>query len=360
MPTLANMQIPPPKTWQEFEDITLSCLKIKWRSNDLKKHGRLGQPQNGVDIYGSDNLGHRVGIQCKLAAEELTIDTIKKEAKKAESFKPKIQAYYMATSLITDAKLQKEVRLFSEQNAKSRSFPVDIYFWEDLIMELVKDKSEFENHYPQFSQAKVAKKSLGPRFLCLYDLAYFGNRVDFFVDLIFGEIGMMISGEDPLQLQRLTHTIEGCAQVVLSPAEYKKLKKTTKELVEYTFGLIRSTKGYPEGWQPTSDLAKSIEHIVEKVEYQLTGEELVAYTLGKFLGNWDTRATSDSKMDNEGRLRLLKLSETLLSSIKIHKTINDSIQEYNQSESVATAYIPHRVYSLIRQEISTMEMNIKD
>ena len=69
MPTLSNMQDPPPKDWSEFESITLSSLKIKWKSPNLTKHGRQGQAQAGVDIYGEDDLGRFVGVQCKLTTE---------------------------------------------------------------------------------------------------------------------------------------------------------------------------------------------------------------------------------------------------------------------------------------------------
>lgn len=61
MPTLSSMFIPVPTSWKEFEKITLSSLKIKWNSPNLTLHGRQGQLQNGVDIYGDDYLGRFVG-----------------------------------------------------------------------------------------------------------------------------------------------------------------------------------------------------------------------------------------------------------------------------------------------------------
>jgi hypothetical protein len=54
----------PPDRWQDFEDL---CLKL-WRPRliDAKKHGRSGQPQAGVDIFGRDPQTEGwVGIQCK-------------------------------------------------------------------------------------------------------------------------------------------------------------------------------------------------------------------------------------------------------------------------------------------------------
>jgi hypothetical protein len=61
MPTLAHMHVPRPKGWDEFQDITLTSLKLRWRSPNLTQNGRSGQPQAGVDIYGPDDLGRFVG-----------------------------------------------------------------------------------------------------------------------------------------------------------------------------------------------------------------------------------------------------------------------------------------------------------
>lgn len=54
----------PPDRWQDFEDL---CLQL-WRPRliDAKKHGRQGQPQAGVDVFGRDpKTGARWGVQCK-------------------------------------------------------------------------------------------------------------------------------------------------------------------------------------------------------------------------------------------------------------------------------------------------------
>ncbi|MGH7297643.1 MAG: hypothetical protein ACRELB_22085 [Polyangiaceae bacterium] len=65
MPTYASAVVPPPKSWEEFQDITLSALRVRWRTTDLQHNGRQGQPQAGVDIHGRDDRGRRAGVQCK-------------------------------------------------------------------------------------------------------------------------------------------------------------------------------------------------------------------------------------------------------------------------------------------------------
>jgi hypothetical protein len=65
MPTLASMQIPPPTDWNEFESIVLDAMAIRWTSPNLQKIGRSGQGQQGVDIYGLNNLGQALGYNAK-------------------------------------------------------------------------------------------------------------------------------------------------------------------------------------------------------------------------------------------------------------------------------------------------------
>lgn len=103
MPTRFQMSVPPPKGWEEFEDIVLSCLRIKWGSPGLAKHGRRGQAQAGVDIYGPDYLGRLVGIQCKNTPDGLEFSTVEGESERAEAFQPSLSAFYLATTAPTDA-----------------------------------------------------------------------------------------------------------------------------------------------------------------------------------------------------------------------------------------------------------------
>ncbi|WP_309891857.1 hypothetical protein [Archangium sp.] len=63
-----------------------------------------------MDLYGPDNMGRKVGVQCK-CVERLTKSDIELEISQAEEFEPPLQALHIATSLPTDAKLQKEVRI---------------------------------------------------------------------------------------------------------------------------------------------------------------------------------------------------------------------------------------------------------
>jgi hypothetical protein len=146
MRPFADMGIPAPRNWQLFEAVALTCLRIKWQSPNLQGNGRDGQPQCGVDIHGPDHLGRFVGVQCKLRETRLTDRTIAEEISKAEDFRPTLSAYYFATTAPSDAVLQRRLRLVSEDRIRSGKFPVGVFFWDDLLSELMRNQAEYENY----------------------------------------------------------------------------------------------------------------------------------------------------------------------------------------------------------------------
>lgn len=154
MPTLLQMRIPLSASSSEFEDITRSALKVRWRSPNLQRFGRNGQSQFGVDIAGADELRRNVGIQCK-SEPNIAISKIKAAADLAEGFQPSLEAFYLATGSSRDARLQQAVMLYSEERRRGGKFPVGVLFWEDLYEELVTDINEFAKHYPQFVPAQT-------------------------------------------------------------------------------------------------------------------------------------------------------------------------------------------------------------
>lgn len=149
MPTFGNMMIPAPNGWDEFERIVKSALELRWRTSDLTLHGRQGQKQNGVDIYGTDDLARLVGIQCKLTTNSISESLINEEISNAESFQPAISTLYIATTSPSDVNLQKYVRTLSIARVQEGKFSVGILFWTDIIHDLTKDVNAVKRHYPQ-------------------------------------------------------------------------------------------------------------------------------------------------------------------------------------------------------------------
>lgn len=150
MPTISSSVVPPPKSWDEFEDITLAAAKLRWNSTDFQRNGRSGQKQDGVDVFGHDDDDRHIGVQCKNTVDGITLAIVEKEIALAESFEPPLDRLYVATTAKRDAPLQKDVRKLSAERKKASSFRVDILFWDDICQDLAKNDDIFFAHYPQF------------------------------------------------------------------------------------------------------------------------------------------------------------------------------------------------------------------
>ncbi|MES3021694.1 MAG: hypothetical protein V4857_08935 [Pseudomonadota bacterium] len=154
MPTISSSHYPKPISWDEFEEIALSACKLKWGNPNLTRHGRQGQAQQGVDIFGRDNLERLVGVQCKNTLGTISEKIIDDEVVNAEKFQPAISSLFIATSANSDAPLQRYVRDISSQRHLNGKFTVDILFWGDIMHDLAKDINEVMRYYPQFFQGQ--------------------------------------------------------------------------------------------------------------------------------------------------------------------------------------------------------------
>jgi len=91
----------------------------RWKSPTLQMNGRPGQKQDGVDIYGPDDLGRKIGIQCKRYKDGIDMKVVNAEVASAEKYIGVFSALYIATMADHDAKLQQEVRVLSESGERS-------------------------------------------------------------------------------------------------------------------------------------------------------------------------------------------------------------------------------------------------
>jgi hypothetical protein len=118
MPTLAQGEFPPPRSWDEFEDIVADLYKRIWNDPNATRYGRSGQAQQGVDVYGQPERleGGYAGVQCKRYERgTLKPTTVEQEIAKAEQFTPPLAEYIIATTDRLDTKVQKAVRQINEE-----------------------------------------------------------------------------------------------------------------------------------------------------------------------------------------------------------------------------------------------------
>lgn len=140
-----------PENWQDFESLCKKLWGEIWQCPEIKKNGRAGQTQNGVDVYGIPSFDDEYyGIQCKGKDEythkQLTVKEIDKEIEKAKSFEPKLKKLYFATTAVKDAEIEKVIRLKNTEHRKNKLFEVHIFSWEDIV-DLIEENRETYDYY---------------------------------------------------------------------------------------------------------------------------------------------------------------------------------------------------------------------
>ena len=149
-------KFPPPNDATAFESLCLDLWQDIW-SYSAQKNGRDGQPQAGVDIYGQDEAGDWIGIQCKqrdyLLWSKVTVGELDKEVAAATQFVPPLVRFILATTGPRDSKLQQRARILTDQRNKEKLFAVEVWSWDDIWHELYGRKELFrkiaESYWPR-------------------------------------------------------------------------------------------------------------------------------------------------------------------------------------------------------------------
>jgi tetratricopeptide (TPR) repeat protein len=152
MTSATNRALSPPRNWQDFERLSYDIYSRRWQTDDAELHGRTGQPQAGVDLYGHDRHGKFVGVQCKgkdqTYNEPLTTTDVRDEVEKAKSFRPKLDVFVLATSAPNDVKVQELARTITEDHKKQGLFEVRVQGWQTLQQWLTDYRDLLTKHYP--------------------------------------------------------------------------------------------------------------------------------------------------------------------------------------------------------------------
>lgn len=141
-----------PENWQDFESLCKKLWGEIWGiPNKIKKNGRLGQEQAGVDVYGKPKGENQYwGIQAKgkddYSNAKLTELEITKEIEKAKNFEPNLSVYIIASSSNKDAKIEKFVRIKDIENQENDSFEILLFCWEDIV-DLIEENPDTYNWY---------------------------------------------------------------------------------------------------------------------------------------------------------------------------------------------------------------------
>ena len=158
---IAATQMKKPSNWQDFEKLCKLLWGEIWGCEDtIKRHGRQGQNQHGVDVFAYvERYGGYCGIQCKGKDEytnaQLTEAEIDEEIEKAKGFEPEQKKLIFATTANKDAKIECYIRKRDVENRGKGLFQVDIASWEDIVDQLERYKTTY-NWYVNNCQFKEA------------------------------------------------------------------------------------------------------------------------------------------------------------------------------------------------------------
>jgi hypothetical protein len=150
-----SKQIAPPKSWVDFEDLCHAIFRAEWNDPLSQKNGRSGQPQHGVDVFGSPNAVREVchGVQCKGKdrnyGRKPTLKELNEEIAKADGFTPPLEHWVFATSASKDEKLQQAARELSVARKARGLFTVTVLGWEDIQFLLSRHPNVVQDFYPE-------------------------------------------------------------------------------------------------------------------------------------------------------------------------------------------------------------------
>lgn len=129
------MDLPVPRDWQVFEDFCRDLFAAEWGDPNTQRHGRSGQNQKGVDVYGRRGQLWQA-VQCKkrqvFPEKDLTEAEIRAEVEAAKTFDQDLKTLIVATTAPPDTKLQALARSLTKEMEADDLFEVVIYGWSQL------------------------------------------------------------------------------------------------------------------------------------------------------------------------------------------------------------------------------------
>lgn len=127
-----------PRDWPAFERLIRDLFARLLGDESVDLNGRNGQPQAGIDIWGTDRRsGNRIGIQCKGRSDvafghgaALTEAELRAEVERARHFVPPIDSFLLLTTGPNDGRLKQAARELGEANRAAGSFSVEFHGWD--------------------------------------------------------------------------------------------------------------------------------------------------------------------------------------------------------------------------------------
>jgi len=146
-----NSDYPPPKTWQQFEELCADTYAIDWSDPALQRYGRAGQAQHGIDIVARHGNRWPVGLQCRQKSHwpvsSMTVREIDQAVKDALKFRPRLQSFYILTTAPVDAELQAHVGKITARHQRKGLFDVNVIGWSEIVRRATLHSSVADKHF---------------------------------------------------------------------------------------------------------------------------------------------------------------------------------------------------------------------
>ncbi|MBI1308959.1 MAG: hypothetical protein GC129_03730 [Proteobacteria bacterium] len=160
-----DTRVSKPINHQDFEEKASVLFRELLADPNLKRFGRSGQGQEGIDLLGKRNGNGRrlVGVQCKLKGdkEKVTEKELRDHIKAAVTFKPKLSEYIFISTAPDDTKLDKLAAAFAQrQRNNGRKIDIVVWGWEALQARINESDAAKRAFDPGFSPALDAQNEL--------------------------------------------------------------------------------------------------------------------------------------------------------------------------------------------------------
>lgn len=148
----------PPKDWQDFERKSRILFECVFKDPQTQTHGRGGQAQDGVDIFGrrDGGTGRLVGVQCKgkdsRYGKQVTAAELRTEVKKSERFAPSLDEFILITTAPDDKNIQASARtLEAEVRKAGRNLSIAVWGWNTLEQRISEHHRAIKAFHPDYT-----------------------------------------------------------------------------------------------------------------------------------------------------------------------------------------------------------------
>jgi hypothetical protein len=156
MPSPSTANLPPPKSADEFDQMTEDALRERHGRVRLMRFGRSGQAQGGID--GFDQADPSFVWQATTEEPSKLLAKLESDLKKLHADPDSTaEVFAFVVSSKRDAQLQREVRKISASRVLAGKCQVDIVFWDDVCQALTGNEKLFAKHFPALANPRAAE-----------------------------------------------------------------------------------------------------------------------------------------------------------------------------------------------------------